>query len=141
MIKYSAQTGGFYTAAIHGEAMPADVVDVKDEEHSELLAGQAQGKRIVPGAGGRPQLAEPTPMAPVVPSSVTMRQARLALLAIGKLGDVAAAIAAMPAPARDRAQIEWEFASHVERSSPLLIDLAPVLELDLDVLFRKAGSL
>ena len=141
MIKYSAQTGGFYMAVIHGDEIPADVVDVTDDEHRELLAGQAHGKRIVPGAGGRPQLAEPTPMAPVVPSSVTMRQARLALLAIGKLGDAAAAIASMPSPDRERALIEWEYATQVERNSPVLLALAPSLGLDLDDLFRKAIAL
>lgn len=141
MYFYSPSTGGFYVKAIHGQAMPGDIVEVTDDEYRSLFAGQAVGKRIVAGAGGRPQLAEQAPSAPVVPSAVTMRQARLALLAIGKLDDVATAIAAKSSPDRERAQIEWEYAMRVERSSPLLADLSALLGLDLDALFIEAAAL
>lgn len=77
------------------------------------------------------------------PSSVTMRQARLALLNAGKLADVAAAIDALSSPQREVAQIEWEFAATVERSSGLVTLLADSLGLgkaDLDALFVYAAS-
>ncbi len=141
MYFYSPTTGGFYLEAIHGAAMPADVVNVSTEEHAALMAGQAAGQRIVPGIDNRPELAASPPAAPLVPASVTMRQARLALLSIGKLDDVAAAIAAMPSPHRERAQIEWEYGTVIERSSPLLARLGTELGLDVDAIFQQAASL
>ena len=56
---YSKQTGGFYDTAIHGDNIPADAVEITDEEHQALLAGQSNGKRIVADAAGRPVLADP----------------------------------------------------------------------------------
>jgi hypothetical protein len=81
---------------------------------------------------------------PVVPSIVSMRQARLALLQAGKLDDVDAAIAALPSPAKEAAQIEWEYAIEVKRDSQLVTQLAPALNLDsaaLDALFTQAATL
>lgn len=56
---YSASTGGFYTTEIHGNNMPADVVPLTVEEHADLLAAQAAGKIIQPGANGKPVAVEP----------------------------------------------------------------------------------
>jgi hypothetical protein len=73
-----------------------------------------------------------------------MRQARLALLVAGKLSAVDAAIAALPSPQKEAAQIEWEFSSAVERNRPLVQTLGPALglsESDLDQLFITAASL
>ena len=56
---FSKQTGGFYATEIHGDAIPADAVEITTEEHAELLAGQSCGKRIVADKDGRPVLAEP----------------------------------------------------------------------------------
>lgn len=84
--------------------------------------------------------AQPAP----VPASVTMRQARLALLASGKLSLVDAAIAELPEPQRIQAQIEWEYSQEVERVNPLLSLIAPSLGLDddaLDALFAEAAAL
>jgi hypothetical protein len=81
---------------------------------------------------------------PVVPSIVSMRQGRLALLQAGKLDDVDAAIAALPSPAKEAAQIEWEYAIEVKRDSQLVAQLAPSLGLDdaaLDALFIAAAAL
>ena len=58
---FSKSTGGFYDNAIHGNALPADAVEITDEEHASLLAGQASGKRIVANATGRPTLQDPPP--------------------------------------------------------------------------------
>ena len=81
---------------------------------------------------------------PPVPASVTMRQARLALLNAGLLGLVDAAIASMPGPQKEAALIEWEYAATVERGSALIDQLAPALGLSseqMDALFRAAASL
>ena len=58
----------------------------------------------------------PEPVAPVVPSSVSMRQACLALESAGILDDVEALVATLPRPY----QIEWQRASTVGRSNPLV---------------------
>lgn len=79
-----------------------------------------------------------------VPQSVTMRQARLALLAAGKLAAVDLAIASLPSPAKESAQIEWEYAATVDRASPLIAQLAPALsmsEAEMDALFVSAAGL
>lgn len=81
---------------------------------------------------------------PAVPTSVTMRQARLALLATGALAGVDAFIDALPSPQKEAARIEWEFAATVDRSSDLVVALAAALDLDaaaLDALFTQAGAL
>ena len=77
-------------------------------------------------------------IAVIVPTSLTMKQARLALLSAGYLNDVIAGISQMSR----ESQIIWEFSSTVERNDPLTKSLALALGLDdaaLDKLF-KAGS-
>lgn len=59
MLFYSKTTGGFYDTTIHGNTIPNDAVKLSQEEHAALLAGQADGKRIVPDAKGFPVLADP----------------------------------------------------------------------------------
>jgi hypothetical protein len=57
---YSKSTSGFYDAAFHGKKIPLDAVEITPEEHAALMAGQAQGKRIIAGAAG-PVLQDPAP--------------------------------------------------------------------------------
>lgn len=86
--------------------------------------------------GNTPEPADPPP--PVVITSVTMRQARLALHRVGLLSQVDASITD---PA---ALIEWEYAQTVERNSPLVQQIATGLSLDeqqLDSLFTLAATL
>lgn len=83
---------------------------------------------------------EPEP----VPQAVAMRQARLALLQVGKLAAVDAAIDSLPEPDRTAAQIEWEYSQEVHRDKSFVQMLAPALglsESDLDNLFRVAATL
>lgn len=83
------------------------------------------------------------PEAPV-PRGVTMRQARLALLQIGRLADVNAAIAGMLGPEGEAARIEWEYSQEVQRNKALVLALAPALNLtseQLDQLFVTAATL
>lgn len=77
-----------------------------------------------------------------IPQSVTMRQARLALLQSGLLATVNQAVAALPGAAGDAARIEWEFSSTVERNRPLVQSLVSALGLadaQLDELFTLAA--
>lgn len=77
--------------------------------------------------------------------SVTMRQARLALLQAGHLASVQVAINAIQDPVLKQAsQIEWEYAATVDRSSSFTQGMANALgltETDMDNLFSLAASL
>lgn len=80
-----------------------------------------------------------------VPSAVSMRQARLALLALGVLDEVENILASIPDPtARAEAEIAWEYSTVVERTHPLIDLLSPALGLDaaaVDAMFRQAATL
>lgn len=79
-----------------------------------------------------------------VPHEVTMRQARLALLAAGKLAGVNAAIASMPEPHKTAASIEWEYGNALQRSNPFVSQIGAALGLDaagIDALFIAAAKL
>ena len=87
---YSTQTGGFYDTAIHGSAIPADAVEITDEQHQALLEGQSQGKIIAADKNGKPVLVDPPLPDPVPPtileqitaieSTITNRRLREAAL-------------------------------------------------------------
>ena len=81
---------------------------------------------------------------PPVPAEVTMRQARLALLGAGLLSQVGAAIASLPEPDKSAAQIDWEYAAVVQRSSGLVPAMGAALgmtEAQIDALFVTAADL
>jgi hypothetical protein len=88
-------------------------------------------------AGNTPEPADPEPQVfPVV----TMRQARLALHDAGLLTQVNGAVSALGGAV----EIEWEYATTVERSSPLVASLATALNLseqEIDALFEAAKTL
>lgn len=80
------------------------------------------------------------PPPPVVPTVVSMRQARLALNAAGLLGQVEAAVASSTEDVR----IEWQYSSEIRRDWPTLVLLAGALGLtdaQLDALFAQAATL
>ena len=80
------------------------------------------------------------PPPPVVPSVVSMRQARLALYGAGLLDDVEAAVAS----STKDVQIEYEYSSELRRDWPTLVLLAGALGLtdkQLDDLFMQAATL
>lgn len=112
---------------------PDPFIDAPDDFDIERLSEY----RVIDG-----QVVLPPPL-PV--TTVTMRQARLALLGAGLLDDVDAAIAAIPDPVQRKAvQIEWEYATIVERNSALIQQLAPELgltEAQVDELFATAARL
>ena len=97
-------------------------------EHADLIATVT--------AGIQPY----TPPPPVIPTSLSMKQARLALLAAGYLDAVEAGVSAMPR----ESQIAWEFAATVDRGDPLTDTLASALGLNaaaLDALFTAGAAL
>ena len=56
---YSPSTSGFYSTKIH-TSMPADVVEITDLRHTQLLSDQSAGKTIQAGIGGIPEAVAPT---------------------------------------------------------------------------------
>lgn len=85
-----------------------------------------------------------TPPAVIIPTQVSMKQARLALLQQGTLATVTAAISAMTGVPGQSAQIEWEFSAMVNRKDPLVIQLTTSLgwtSEQLDALFILASTL
>jgi len=79
-----------------------------------------------------------------LPSVVTARQIRLALLDAGLLDSVQTAFADLAEPMKTKAQIEWEYATEIEKYSPLIQKLYPKLGLteeQLDDLFVAATEI
>lgn len=79
----------------------------------------------------------------LVPESVTMRQARLAMLGAGILDEVGALIQQMPGDEGRAARIDWEYALDVRRDWPLIDGLGSQLgltEQQIDELFIAAAA-
>lgn len=90
------------------------------------------------------QFVAPVPPVPVIPSEVSMRQARLALFQQGILNDVQPAIDGLSDPEKTVAQISWDYATTVQRDDDLVVALSGQLGLDdtdLDALFSLAATL
>ena len=86
------------------------------------------------------EVAPADPVVIPIPQSVTMRQARLALLSAGFLDSVEVAITG----AGPAAKIEWEYAQEVQRAAGLVPAMATALgmtELQIDALFIAASAL
>ena len=140
---FSRMTGGFYESEINDE-IPADAVEIDQDAYKGLIEGQALGKSIVADQNGCPILVDRDVDGGANILAVTMRQARLALLAAGKLDAVDAAISAMTEPQRSAAKIEWDYAATVEKDSPLIQSLAPQIGISpsqLTDLFNSAALL
>lgn len=93
------------------------------EDRDTAIAADAEAKRLAS-----------------VPQSVTMRQAARALLDAGLLDDVEALVATLPRPY----QIDWEKASVVERSNPLVEIVRQqksMTDTQIDDLFITAATL
>lgn len=142
MIAYKIKRNGVWT----GDTMPVAPEDglatcwVRADALPPLNDGQFA---IFAGDGWIVTDKEPAVVVPV-PAEVTMRQARLALHAVGKLVAVNAAINALPDPQKTAAIIEWEYSSTVRRDSQFVALLGPALGLDaagLDALFIAAAKL
>lgn len=89
---YSQSTGGFYTPEIHGADIPADAVEISEQQHADLMEGQAQGKQITADANGAPILTDPPPPTPAeikaqqiaaLQAQITPRRLRLAIVGTG----------------------------------------------------------
>lgn len=92
-----------------------------------------------------PEIPEYVEAAPQAPISITMRQARLAMLGSGLLDKVEAAIATIDdAKKKSIAEIEWQFSQSIERNAQWFLDITNAMGLtseQVDVLFKQAGEL
>lgn len=81
---------------------------------------------------------------PPVIQSITMRQARLQLLAMGQLDAVTNAIAAMTGADGQAAQIAWQYSSTVERSNALFLSIKTTLgftDAQVETFFNDGSKL
>ena len=142
MIAYQIKSNGAWTGATT-DVEPTDGLApgwVRADAPPALADGQCA---VFAGDSWVIYDAEPSVVEPI-PAEVTMRQARLALHAAGKLTAVNAAINALPDPPKTAALIEWEYSNSVRRDSQFVALLGPALGLDaagLDALFVSASKL
>lgn len=119
--------------------------DISQMFHPSLVWVPCGDSVAVGDAWDGEQFRKPTPAPVAAPASVTMRQARAALIEADLFDAVEAAIAAIPdAKARRMARNDWEFAATVDRDWPLLTQLAAALGLsddDVRELFTLAATL
>lgn len=123
-----------------------------DQEHAEISARIDGIDLYIPAVVGNRhydaiidsgiQIAEFVQPPPLVPTSVTPYQARMALLNAGLLDQVTTL---MSDPATPKgAVIAWEYATSWERNSAFIATLAPILNLtdaQVDALFVAAAAL
>lgn len=99
-----------------------------------------------------PAYPQPPEPAPVIPSSITPRQARLALVmqpatdgtSAHLLDQAEAFLAALPEPDRTVAQISWEYATAIQRTDPLIAQVKSALAMtddQVDAMFVEAAAL
>jgi hypothetical protein len=80
----------------------------------------------------------------VVPQTVSMAQARLALIGAGLFSTIDAGLKALPEPQRTTALTAWEYAPTVSRNGALVTTLAGqfgLTEAQLDALFTAAAAI
>lgn len=68
---------------------------------------------------------------------IDARRLRLALLELGLLDKVEAALSSLP----KAAQIDWEYATTIRENYPLVVSLSEALDLDVTQIFDKAQSI
>lgn len=81
---------------------------------------------------------------PPVPQTVSMAQARLALIGAGLFSAIDAGLKALPEPQRTTALTAWEYAPTVSRSGSLVNTLAGqfgLTDAQLDALFTAAAAI
>lgn len=127
---------GVKPATFSDEAWEATVA--ANQQHLVVMAEQLWWVE----ADYQAMLAAYTPPVPVVrvPKSISIRQARRVLLEAGLLGAVESAVAAS-----DQAtQIDWEYATEVDRDWPAIVALTAALGIppeDVDAMFIRGQSL
>lgn len=126
MADYRLTPDGEPVRTLDGSFIP---IDIANRDYLDYLAWLAEGNTPEPYVA-------PTP--PPV-TTVTPRQARLALLDAGLLDTIETKIRA-----KNRAfQISWDYATEINRDDPLIATIAKELNLTdaaIDLLFKNAAA-
>lgn len=119
--------------------------NVVEQDSAPQIGGEwVECTGLAVGPGSRLVGGEWLPEPPAMSSSVSMRQAKLALHAAGKLATVDAAINALSEPDKTLALIEWNSASTVDRNHPtvsLISAAAGMSSAEIDSLFAAAAQI
>lgn len=132
---YYAQITNGVVTAVTETAAPIDAANMISIDSLDVsLLGQSYAAGVF----------TPPPPVSLIPSVLTMRQARLALFTAGLINSVQAAINALPSPDKEKAQIEWDYSNEVQRHNGFVSQLAPALGLtseQVDALFVTGAAL
>lgn len=133
-------------AAIINDNVVVNIAKVADAEFADsqgwIVSDTARiGDLYDPKTGA---FTSPPPPPEPIPTTITPRQARLALLQAVLLDQVDTAINSLESPAKETAQIEWEYATSIDRDSRWINQLGGALGLNaehLDELFKTASTI
>lgn len=137
-------------AAVIVDGVVDNIIEIESFDHlpdADLIAAPAAsiGDKWDGEQFHSPDMPPEEPELPVVPSSVTRRQARQALLLAGLLDQVQIAIDAILDPVqRGMLQIEWDDGQTFDRDRSTVLTIGAALGLDdagLDGLFIQAAAL
>ena len=84
---------------------------------------------------------ELVPVGIEVPSSISPRQARLRLIALGKIALVDPTIDTLNEPEKSNAKVEWEYATRYDITHPFVVQMLSILEIDINEFFIDANKL
>ena len=84
---------------------------------------------------------ELVPVGIEVPSSISPRQARLQLIALGKIALVDPTIDTLNEPEKSNAKVEWEYATRYDITHPFVVQMLSILEIDINEFFIAANKL
>ena len=84
---------------------------------------------------------ELVPIGIEVPSSISPRQARLQLIALGKIDLVDPTIDTLNEPEKSNAKVEWEYATRYDITHPFVVQMLSLLEIDINEFFIAANKL
>lgn len=149
---YSAATGGFYTAEIHGlDSIPGDAVEITLERYQALMGGHCSGRPLQSDAFGHPVLVERPTLSTDYPAQVAAHryQAETAGITLNDMTQLtdrdsqsrltAAALAAMIDPAY---HCQWKTpAGFVDLNAQQLIDLARAMRAHVQACFDREAEL
>lgn len=122
-------------------AIPETAIAISQEVYDDFLANQGRRKWDAEAKTFVAFEPPPPPEPPMAPLSA--RQFRLGLHANGLLSSVQGSIDALDEPDKTAAQIEWEYATQIERDHPLVQNLSAQLGLtdeQIDAMWRAAAA-
>jgi len=118
-----------------------DILDVDTGRVIPADTGNFDYQQVQAFVGGGGVVADAVP---VVPTEVTMRQARELMITLGVFDAINEAIAGMTGIAGKKAQNYWDKSQVVQRKNPLVSAIASMLGWDsvqLDTYFTEASKL